>query len=102
RPPSSAPRLPPPGTQAGIEAIEARLDDPHLQTGAGVGFDAYGGAINRVAPAATAFVHRGSLFLAPDSTRGAATSTPATVHANAAWLSAFAHAMRPFANGEAY
>jgi FAD/FMN-containing dehydrogenase len=94
--------LPAAGIQAVIEAIEARLDDPHLQTGAGVGFDAYGGAINRVAPAATAFVHRDSLFLAQYSTRWSTTSSPATVHANTAWLTDFAKSMRPFANGEAY
>jgi FAD/FMN-containing dehydrogenase len=94
--------LPPAGIQAVIHAIEQRLSDPHLASGAGVGFDAYGGAINRVPAAATAFVHRDSLFLAQYSTRWSATSSPAVVHANLQWLSAFAHDMRPFASGEAY
>jgi FAD/FMN-containing dehydrogenase len=94
--------LPPAGITAVIDAIEARLDDPQLQTGAGVGFDAYGGALNRPAAAATAFVHRDSLFLAQYSTRWSETSSPGVVHANTQWLSGFAKAMRPFASGEAY
>jgi FAD/FMN-containing dehydrogenase len=94
--------LPPAGINAVIHAIEERLDDPRLQTGGGVAFDAYGGALNRPKPDATAFVHRDALFLAQYSARWSGTSSPATVHANTQWLGAFAKAMRPYANGEAY
>jgi berberine-like enzyme len=94
--------LPPAGIQAVIHAIEQRLNDPQLQTGGGVGFDAYGGALNRPAADATAFVHRDQLFLAQYSARWSGTSSPAVVHANTQWLAAFAKAMRPFASGEAY
>src|SRR5215472_4378639 len=75
----------------------------------GVAFDALGGAINRVAAADTAFVHRDALFLAQYSTSwtpapgtedaGAGT---AAVAAQRAWLASFHTAMRPFASGQAY
>ena len=75
----------------------------------GVAFDAFGGAINRVAPRDTAFVHRDALFLAQYSTSwtpapGAedAGAGTATVAAQRAWLASFHAAMRPFASGQAY
>lgn len=75
----------------------------------GVAFDAFGGAINRVGPQETAFVHRDALFLAQYST----TWTPpagtndagagsAPVANQRAWLASFHAAMRPYASGQAY
>jgi hypothetical protein len=59
--------------------------------GGGIGLDAYGGAINRVAANATAFVHRKALFSAQYS-----------VYRDKSWLDNTWQAMRPFASGEAY
>lgn len=91
------------GIAALIASVEARGADPLLARGAGgVAFDALGGAINRVAPDATAFFHRSSLFLAQYSTHWAARSTPDVVAANLAWLDRFHDAMRSHASGYAY
>ena len=57
--------------------------------------DAYGGAINRVPKAATAFVHRDQLF----SVQYVAASSSA---ADAAWLRGFRTAMAAFVSGQAY
>ena len=68
----------------------------------GIAFDALGGAINRVAPSATAFVHRNGLFLAQYTTdwdNGAAAAGVARQHA---WLRSFWSSMRPYASGQAY
>jgi len=55
-------------------------------------FDSYGGAINRVAPDATAFIHRTALccmqYLSYDGGEG--------------WLADTHAAMRPFVSGQAY
>ncbi|MDH6137830.1 FAD/FMN-containing dehydrogenase [Kitasatospora sp. MAA4] len=71
---------------------------------AAVAFDALGGAVNRVAPGDTAFVHRDGLFIAqyianyPDPGAG---SGPA-VEQSARWLQDVWSAMRPYTSGEAY
>jgi FAD/FMN-containing dehydrogenase len=49
--------LPPAGIDRLVTAIEAKHRDPRLR-GGGVVLFAYGGAINRIGPKATAFVHR--------------------------------------------
>jgi FAD/FMN-containing dehydrogenase len=75
-----------------------------LEQSASFGFgslqlDAYGGAINRVPAAATAFVHRNALCSAQYL---AHFSSPGTEAAAAAWLSGFYAAMRPYVSGFAY
>ena len=94
--------LPPAGVQAVVDAIEERLSNPELRTGGGVLIDAYGGALNRPAADATAFVHRDQLFLAQYFTSWGTTSSSSTVRATLRWLSDFAHTMRQYASGEAY
>ncbi|MHB1873602.1 MAG: FAD-binding oxidoreductase [Streptosporangiaceae bacterium] len=100
---------------AGIAAMLAQVERMTAVSGApgasgGVAFDSCGGAMNRVSPDATAFVHRGALFLAqysiwwtpqrsPGDPAGAATSG---VRRLRAWLDGFYAAMRPYASGEAY
>ena len=62
------------------------------QPGAGaILFDCYGGAINRRAPNATAFVHRSALFCIQYYTEG-----------SSAWLNSAHAAMRPYVSGQAY
>jgi FAD/FMN-containing dehydrogenase len=70
--------------------------------GAFIVLDSYGGAINRVPKAATAFVHRDSSF----SIQYAATWAPGTsrseVDAGLSWLRDLYAAMRPYVSGFAY
>jgi FAD/FMN-containing dehydrogenase len=73
------------GRSAMIAAVEA--------PGSGVLLcDAYGGAINRIAPTATAFVHREHLFCIQYYGNGS----------TAAWIDQAWSKMRPYVSGEAY
>jgi FAD/FMN-containing dehydrogenase len=72
-----------------VNAAERRAGQP----GSGaLLFDAYGGAINRVAPTATAFVHRDELFCIQYL----------TYDGGAGWLGQTHAAMRPYVSGQAY
>ncbi|MHB1596423.1 MAG: FAD-binding oxidoreductase, partial [Streptosporangiaceae bacterium] len=103
--------LPAPGIAAMLAQIE-RMGAVSGAPGAsgGVAFDACGGAINRVSPDSTAFVHRSSLFLAQYSTWWTAQPSPGDpagaatpgVRRQRNWLDGFYAAMRPYASGEAY
>jgi FAD/FMN-containing dehydrogenase len=62
-------------------------------------FQAYGGAVNRIASDATAFPHRGTLYSMQYITHW---SDPADEPANMAWIRDFYAAMRPFVSGYAY
>jgi FAD/FMN-containing dehydrogenase len=75
-------------------AIEARQGS----SGA-VLLDAYGGAVNRVPPAATAFVHRRELF---SCQYFSAWSSPAADASSRAWIQGLRTRMRPYASGAAY
>ena len=68
----------------------------------GVAFDAMGGAINRVAPTATAFVHRNALFGAQYTTGWNNGAAAAGINNQHAWLRSFWTAMRPYVDGQAY
>jgi FAD/FMN-containing dehydrogenase len=73
-----------------VSAIEQRQAIPG---GSGaILFDSYGGAINRVAPGATAFVHRSVLFCIQYLTYDAGTS----------WLRQTYAGVRPYMSGGAY
>jgi hypothetical protein len=78
------------GRAAAIHAIERRSGG----SGALL-FDSYGGAINRVAADATAFVHRDALCSIQYLAYGPTTS-------GAAWVRASRAALAPHVNGEAY
>ena len=68
--------------------------------GAGVTLFAWGGAISRVDPAATAFVHRGQAFLMDNETSWTARDSPRVVAAGLDWLDGMYHALAP--RGQAY
>jgi FAD/FMN-containing dehydrogenase len=68
----------------------------------GISMDALGGAVNRVAPGATAFVHRDSLFLAQLTSTWAAGAEATAVADQRRWLTGFRDTLAPYANGEAY
>ena len=77
------------GRQVLVSAIEARQG----QTGSGaILFDSYGGAINRIAPAATAFVHRNAL----------ACIQYLAYNGGSPWLGQTHARMRPYVSGMAY
>ncbi|MFC9115127.1 MULTISPECIES: FAD-binding oxidoreductase [Streptomyces] len=84
--------------EAGVDTLLARIREARGGS-ASIALTALGGAVNRVAPTATAFVHRDSRVLAqylaswgPDA--------PGT--AIRAWLTDTHRAMRPHASGAAY
>jgi len=68
----------------------------------GVAFDALGGAVNRVAADATAFVHRDALFVGQFTTTWADGATTTQTSAQQNWLRGFHHTMTPYASGQAY
>jgi hypothetical protein len=94
-------------TAAGIRALLAGIERLVSVRGAahgtgGIAFDACGGAINRVRPDATAFVHRDALFLAQYTTQWRYPGSAAGVANQHAWLRSFYQALHPHASGQAY
>ena len=87
-------RLPPAGIATMRDAIESRQG----HSGA-ILLDAYGGAVNRVAPTATAFVHRRTLFSCQYFSAWSSSADDAT---SRAWIKGLRESMRPFASGAAY
>ena len=84
-----------------INAINTRQASSMMGEG-GIGMDAYGGAINRVASNATAFVHRNALFSSQFSASWNASDPSAVVAANRSWLNGTWQAMLPYATGTSY
>jgi FAD/FMN-containing dehydrogenase len=70
--------------------------------GAAIQMDASGGAINRVAADATAFVHRDDLFHSQFLAYWTESDPSHVVDRNLDWIAGFHEAMRPFASGRAY
>jgi hypothetical protein len=68
--------------------------------GGGIVFDGYGGVINQVGPADTAFVHRGSIACAQYSiTFATAPPTPQVAQSTATWLGGIAALFAPLSHG---
>ncbi|MFI8232356.1 FAD-binding oxidoreductase [Streptomyces sp. NPDC085900] len=85
-------------SSAGIQTLLRQISS--VQGGAGsIALTALGGAVNRVSPTATAFVHRRSRMLAQyiASWRPGTTGTAAQ-----SWLTHAHDAMKPYASGAAY
>jgi FAD/FMN-containing dehydrogenase len=70
--------------------------------GGSIAFDALGGAVNRVHPAATAFVHRDALFLAQYYTSWKWPGTHSGVANQHRWLRSYYKSLHPHASGQAY
>jgi FAD/FMN-containing dehydrogenase len=86
-----------------LTGVERLRGVPGASSGSGgIAFDAFGGALNRVPAAATAFVHRDALFLAQYTTEWATGAPPAAVAHQHAWLQRFYGSMRPYASGQCY
>jgi FAD/FMN-containing dehydrogenase len=85
---------------AGVENFQKVSGAPGAS--GGIAFDALGGAVNRVAPVATAFVHRDALFDAQYTTTWPVGSASAGVARQHAWQQSFWQSMRPYASGQAY
>jgi FAD/FMN-containing dehydrogenase len=88
--------LPPRARRLMIDWIERRQRVPSQGSGALL-LDAYGGAINRLRPEATAFVHRDALFSLQYLTYFGGDGRAANRWINGVW-----RALRPFASGRAY
>jgi hypothetical protein len=63
---------------------------------------AWGGALNGVKPAATAFVHRDASWLFAIGASRSHKDTPGRVAANLRWLDALSNALGRYSNGQAY
>ena len=90
---------------SGIEALQKVSGAPGGV--GGIAFDSLGGAVNRVSPSATAFVHRNALFQAQYTTGWAVSAqsggAPAAgVARQHTWQRQFWQSMRPYASGQAY
>ncbi len=85
---------------SGVETFQRAGGAPGAS--GGIAFDALGGAVNRVAPGATAFVHRNALFQAQYTTTWPVGSAAVPVSRQHAWQQSFWQSMRPYASGQAY
>ncbi|MFJ7204090.1 FAD-binding oxidoreductase [Streptomyces sp. NPDC098789] len=93
-----------------VDAVAAVLDGVRRYASAvppgGIGvvqFDGVcGGAVGRVDPAATAFVHRDAGFLAQYLAYWPAGSSPTDIGRHQAWLDGLWQRLRPWASGRAY
>lgn len=93
--------LSPSAISAIIAAVEQRQQFGGGGQG-GVAFDALGGAVNRVAPDATAFVHRDGLFVGQFTTTWSDGATTAQTGTQQNWLRGFHQTMTRYASGQAY
>jgi FAD/FMN-containing dehydrogenase len=91
------------GIRALLSGIEKLSAIRGAENGGGsIAFDALGGAVNRVHPAATAFVHRDALFLAQYYTSWTWPGTHIGVANQRRWLRTYYNSMHPHASGQAY
>ncbi len=88
---------------AGVQAVISGVQARQAQRAQGaVGLDAYGGAINRVAPSDTAFVHRSALASAQFNVPFDPGTPPDQLQASLSWLDSWYASVRPHMDGSAY
>jgi FAD/FMN-containing dehydrogenase len=88
-----------------IDELVNAIDERQTTAGLGRGsilLDSYGGAINRVPKAATAFVHRDQLFSLQEIAEWKPGAPHSTVVVNHKWLDDFRASIRPAVSGQAY
>jgi len=88
---------------AGVDAMLAGVNERQQQGGPGaVAFDSWGGAINRVASDATAFVHRAALASAQYGANYGPAPAASDVRGAQAWMDSWYASLRPYVSGQAY
>jgi FAD/FMN-containing dehydrogenase len=87
------------GVLALVEGIDARQSQ---RAKGAVGFDSYGGAINRVSSAATAFVHRSALASAQFNVPFDPGTPAAELASSQSWLNSWYAIVAPYMSGSAY
>ena len=91
------------GIRALLSGIERLRGIRGAAGGAGsIAFDALGGAVNRIKPAATAFVHRDALWLAQYYTSWNSPGSRSGVANQHSWITSYYNAVHPHASGQAY
>ena len=92
-----------PLSDKGVRAVVSGIRQRHEEGGPGeVIFDSWGGAINRVAPEATAFVHRKAIASAQYEAAFSPGVAAAPLREAKNWLDAWYNSLRPYVSGEAY
>jgi FAD/FMN-containing dehydrogenase len=92
-----------PLSDKGVRAVLNGIDQRHQEGGPGeVIFDSWGGAINRVAPQATAFVHRKAIASAQYDAAFSPGVGAAALMAARKWMDSWYASLRPYMSGEAY
>jgi FAD/FMN-containing dehydrogenase len=91
------------GIGALLRGIEALGKVRGAAGGSGsISFDALGGAVNRISPQATAFVHRDALWVSQYYTGWDWPGTAAGRTNQFNWMTSFYDSLHPHANGQAY
>jgi FAD/FMN-containing dehydrogenase len=90
-------------SDAGVEAVMAGIERRQPEGGpGGIILDSWGGAINRVAPGATAFVHRKALASAQYAAVYPEGAALEDIDRARNWMSNWYATLRPYMSGEAY
>ncbi|MDT3446290.1 FAD-binding oxidoreductase [Pseudofrankia sp. BMG5.37] len=94
--------LAPAGNEVLVRMIEERQRDPLATASGGIILDAWGGAIGRVGPAETAFVHRDAIASIQYFGGYPAGASAEVVDANGRWLRDTVAAAAPHVSAQAY